>query len=197
MGSLTMANTVLTGLILTAVRLLTPILILLWAFNPLGSQASLRAVYLTDMQLAGSGQITFYDYNISSQYDISQFGGTSNGLSAMQALYAGSLYATNSGTQYPNTSGSSYDDLISTLGGTSSASIKMATDPWGNLRIPNIRATPGYDLTNPGQWLQTPWTTDVQSYSSLLGSRIQGIESSFSGQTNFTIGSSYEEFTVS
>jgi hypothetical protein len=87
--------------------------------------------------------------------------------------------------------------IITLLGGPNSAAVQAATDAWGNVRIPNLEYHSEYDNSKPMQWLQTPWETKVLNYSSLLGEPVTGIDRNFTGNTSFTISSSYQSFKVS
>jgi hypothetical protein len=86
---------------------------------------------------------------------------------------------------------------MSKLGGDSSAGIQAASDNWGNVRIPSLTYSDGYNPNDPHKWLQTPWDKTVLNYSSLLGDRVDGVDRAFTGNTSFTIMSSFQQFNVS
>ena len=68
------------------------VLIILWAFNPLGSQASFRGIYLADTVGYGLGKISYYSYNLTTQFEQSIFGlGSTRSKPMVRALYASAL----------------------------------------------------------------------------------------------------------
>lgn len=83
------------------------------------------------------------------------------------------------------------------MGGEKSVAVQAATDNWGNVRIPNLKYLSNYHPDDPHAWIDTPWDTQVLNYSSLVGDRIDGVDRAFTGNTTFTILSSYQDFNVS
>lgn len=83
------------------------------------------------------------------------------------------------------------------LGGPESAGMQAATDPWGNIRIPNIHDLTEYEPEDPFKWKNVPWTSGVQNYVSLVGDRIDGVESNFTGNTTFNFTSGLQNLNVS
>lgn len=173
------------------------VLIVLWAFNPLGSQASFRGIYLTDTTGHGTGQISYYNPNISMQVALSTFeGGSTRSRPMIRALYSAALYDVMSNTQYVDNNNASFKESIMTIGGSQAAGRQAATDSWGNLRIPNMEYLVEYDSSRPHDWIQVPWKDHLQNYSSLVGDRIDGLDRSFTGNTTFNMTSSYQNFNV-
>jgi hypothetical protein len=173
------------------------ILVLLWAFNPLGSQSSFRGVYLKDIEGFGTGPITHYNYNLSSQLGMTMFmSGHGRTTPKVRALYSTALYDVTASIQYVDKTNKTYQDIATILGGESSAGVQSAVDSWGNIRIPNLQAQADYVAEDPHRWVDTPWLDSVQSYSSLVGDRIEGINRNFTGNTTFNITSSYQHFDV-
>ena len=174
------------------------ILIVLWAFNPLGSQASFRGVYLTDTIGHGVGRISYYNYNLTTQFSLSNFGpAATRSKPVIRALYSSALYDVMSNTKYVDQNNASFKDAIMKLGGFQAAGIQAATDPWGNLRIPSIEYLDTYDSAIPNEWVQVPWMDNLQNYSSLVGDRFEGLDRSFTGNTTFNMTSSYQSLDVS
>jgi hypothetical protein len=197
MGSLTLAGAVITAFKWSIVRLSSVVLILLWAFNPLGSQSSFRGVYLKEMEGSGTGLMSYYNYNSSTQRDMSMFrAGSTRARPKIRALYSAAVYDAVSSLQYVDTTNATYQNTIMMLGGEKYAATQAGTDAWGNIRIPNLQALSDYNSEAPHQWVDVPWTETIQNYSSLAGDRIEGLKQNFTGNTTFTITSSYQGFDV-
>jgi hypothetical protein len=193
-----MASSVITIFRWSIFRVSSLALILLWAFNPLGSQASFRGVYLRSNTGTSQGDITYYNANLSVQLYLTPFGSASSrSKPAIRALYSSTLYDYVSSIQYVDPNNDTAKGVVTMLGGESSAGIQAATDTWGNVRIPNLEYLSDYDPSKPQQWLETPWDQKVLNYSSLLGDRIVGVDRNFVGNSTFTISSSYQHYNVS
>ena len=174
------------------------VLLVLWAFNPLGSQASFRGIYLTDTVGHGTGKISYYDPNITVQVALSNFAGGSTRANPMiRGLYSAALYDVMSNIQYVDNDNTTFIETIMTLGGHQAAGVQAATDAWGNVRIPNIEYLDQYDPSHPHEWIQVPWRDQLQNYSSLVGDRFDGLDRSFTGNTTFSMTSSYQHLNVS
>lgn len=195
-----MASSVITMFKWSILRTSSAVLILLWAFNPLGSQASLRSVYLKPRTSSSQGYIEFSNANVSAQMELSSFSTAvpiKDTPSIVTALYSSSLHSLTSSLQYVDLTNRTAVALISALGGESTAGIEAAADNWGNVRIPNLKYLPDYSLEEPHKWLNTPWDEKILNYSSLVGDWVGGVDRSFTGNTTFTIMSSYQDFSVS
>lgn len=174
------------------------VLIVLWAFNPLGSQASFRGIYLTNSVGHDVGKISYYNHNLTTQIALSMFSGGSTRIQpTIRALYSAALYGAISNTQYVDNDNATFQNTIMTLGGSQAAGVQAATDSWGNLRIPSIEYLSTYDPAHPEKWVQVPWKDQLQNYSSLVGDRFDGLDRGFTGNTTFNMTSSYQNFDVS
>lgn len=174
------------------------VLILLWAFNPLGSQASFRGIYLTDVVGNGTGKITYYNPSLSLQMNNTMWSyGRSRTRPTIRALYSALLYDVVPTIQYVDPNDATYKDTIMKLGGPQPAGVQAAMDPWGNLRIPHLEYSADYDPSDPHRWISVPWQDDVQNFSSLIGARFDGVDRVFTGNTTFNISSSYQTLDVS
>jgi hypothetical protein len=172
-------------------------LVVLWAFNPLGSQASLRGIYLQDSLGHGTGQITYYNHNLTTQLEMTLFvKATTRSKPTVRAIYSAALYDITSGIQYVNHTTPAASSTIALLGGDQAAGIQSALDLWGNLRIPALEYLPDYNAEQPDRWLQVPWTESIQNYASLIGDRVDGIDRAVEGNITFDITSSYQSFRV-
>ncbi|KAL1798197.1 hypothetical protein ACET3X_002234 [Alternaria dauci] len=196
MSSLTLAGSVITIFKWSVLRISSVALLLLWAFNPLGSQSSFRGIYLMDQEGSRTGDIAYYNYNLSQQVQLNSIFDTQTRIKPrLRALYSSALYDVASATQYVDKTNTTYQDIAITLGGESSAGVQAATDPWGNIRMPNLHTLPGFDAKEPHRWVSVPWQESVQNYSSLVGDHVAGLERNFTGNTTFNTTSSYIGFS--
>jgi hypothetical protein len=165
----------------------------LWAFNPLGSQASFRGAYLRPGTGTSQGQITSYNANLTTQLFLYRYVKRTTA----SAFYASSLYDYVASTQYVNPFSNLTQGVLAVLGGENAAAVQAATDTWGNFRIPSLEHHSDFNATNSHAWLSTPWNDRVMNYSSLVGDRVDGLDRNFLGNTSFQTSSSYQSFTVS
>ncbi|KAK2016784.1 hypothetical protein LZ32DRAFT_615036 [Colletotrichum eremochloae] len=156
-----MANTVLSAYTLSLFNTWTILLLIVWTFNPLGSQSSLRSLYLQDRSMFQTGLLSYIGESLSL--------GPSEAPTP-ENVYIGALSNAEIGTQYCN-------------------------DPWGSPKIPRLRYIPGFDSSQPQNWLSVPWKERVLEYSSFIGKRIHGLDPGFIGNVTFTIVTSYIEVT--
>ncbi len=159
-----MINTVTTQFSLRSVRLLSILLTVVWAFSPVGGQASLRVITAEIAQLE---QQTIVQYmGMNGSYEAYMAADTGDLLSPVDALFLSSLAA--------------------------SSSIKNSSQgPRGNLKVPMLEWIPGYTRSGPNtNWIDVPGDGQIQPpYSSLLGIPIVNIPDH--GNTTFTIETSY------
>jgi hypothetical protein len=188
-----MASSIITIFRWSIFQISSIALLMLWAFNPLGSQASFRGVTLQSNIGTSQGNITFFSTNVTNQiYPFVDLGS-----SMTRSLYSSMLFDYTASTQYVDPNDTVRDDTVTILGGESSTAIQAATDIRGNVRIPSLEYLPNYDRNSPHRWLETPWDHRILNYSSLFGERIGGVDRSFTGNTSFTISSSYQHHDVS
>jgi hypothetical protein len=176
------------------------VLICVWAFNPLGSQAALRLANLKDVAGKKEGLVTFVNPDLTKLPKRIMFDPTmSRGTDAptIKAIYSAALYDIVSRIQNVDNGTSEYAGLISALGGVEAASAQAAMDIWGNLRIPSLEYLDDHDTQNPHMWHDVPQTNSVPVYASLIGDLFQGIERGMNGTTSFNLTSSYQKFNVS
>lgn len=193
-----MAGAILAMFTWSIFQFSTLILVILWAFNPLGSQASFRGVYLTNNVGHGLDRISYYNNTLNTQMDLSVFvGGSTRTTPMIRALYSAALYDTLSTLQYVDHDNARYKSKIATLGGPQAAGVQAATDSWGNLRVPSIEYLSSYNPASPNEWLEVPWQNELQNYSSLVGDRFDGLDRSFTGNTTFNMSSTYQSLNVS
>ncbi|ORY04463.1 hypothetical protein BCR34DRAFT_572675 [Clohesyomyces aquaticus] len=198
LGSLTMASSIITMFRWSIPRASSAVLILLWAFNPLGSQASLRGAYLQSRTGSSEGLIHFFNSNHTWMVPFSVFSKETPGIhmqAIVPAVYTSTLHDVISSLQYVNPTNDTAASLVADLGSHSSSGIQAATDNWGNIRIPHLRYLSNYDAKNPKQWLETSWDKKILNYSSLVGDRIDGVDRAFTGNTSFNVTTSYQDFS--
>ncbi|KAF4905625.1 hypothetical protein CGCF415_v008222 [Colletotrichum fructicola] len=193
LGSLTMANTVLSAYALSMINIRTACLLFVWAFNPLGSQSSFRILYLQNQVTNLEEYVSYKNYTLKT-IEHSPLDDESTWLyygPKVEALYSSVLTSVTSGTQHCDSTCAGYDNLIKRLGGTQAAAVQMTIDPWGNPRVPSLKHVAGYNASNPEKWLAVPWNQSVQNYSSLIGNHPYGIGSDLVGNVSFIINASY------
>jgi hypothetical protein len=188
-----MASSVITIFRWSIFRTSSIALLILWAFNPLGSQASFRGANLQSSTGTSQGQITYFSTNVTGQI----YPWEDKGSSMIRAVYSSLLFDYTASTQYVDPTNAIRANTISILGGEDSAAVQAAMDIRGNVRIPNLEYLPDYDTESPHRWLKTPWDHKILNYTSLFGERIGGLDHSFTGNTTFLISSSYQHFDVS
>jgi hypothetical protein len=208
-----MAGTLITFFRWSLIRTSSLFLVLVWAFNPLGSQASFRGVYLRERNGIEQSKVTYFNpdlivglQNTSSFEPLATlFSTPTGGLyyrytsrldPLVRPLYTAVFYDIVSRTQYANHDSKTYRDLISSMGGQSTAGIRAAMDPWGNVRIPHLEYMDDYNGSDPHRWLQTQWTDKIQHWSGLIGDPLEGVSREIVGNTTFNITTSYQSFNV-
>jgi hypothetical protein len=193
-----MASSIITIFRWSIFRTSSVVLILLWAFNPLGSQASFRGAYLRPATGTSYGQIAYHVPDLTMQLMLSPYAGASSrSKPSIRALYSSTVYDYISTTQYVDPTHNATKEMMIVLGGERSAAVQAAMDNWSNVRIPSLEYHSDYNTNDPQQWLATPWNQKVMNYSSLVGDRVDGVDRSTTGSTSFTTSSSYQKYDVS
>jgi hypothetical protein len=193
-----MAGSVITIFRWKIFRISSAALILLWAFNPLGSQASFRGVQLRQEIGTSEGHITYYNPSIQVQEALTPFTHLRHrSKPTILALYSSTLYDYIASLQYVDLTDRRAKDVIDMLGGERTSAIQAAMDNWGNVRIPSLEYHPAYNLDDPYNWLETTWNEKMINFSSLVGDRVDGVDRAFTGNTTFQSSSSYQNFEVS
>lgn len=192
-NSQTFGGTIVTTIILRAYGIYTLCLILLWVFNPLGSQASLSGVYLMDRYENGVRNLSIADASGVSRVDL-QFGLDPN--AAANMVYTTAFASIESSTQYVDTSSDGFQREVVRLGGTKSLSQSTVMDPWGNVRMPKLKSLKGYDIKSPEEWINVP-LDELANYTSLVGVPVSGIPLSSTENLTFSLNTQVETFVVS
>jgi len=198
MGSQTVFGTVKICYKLRAFGVVTTFLIVLWTLNPLGGQASIRALTLQRETLSNTVQVQYLNSDPRSTLYYSGFVGASSFASyspMIRTLYGSALFAPDAGTQYANGSSASFSDLINRLGGLAPAIKTSTMDMWGNVRIPVIHLLPNFDPSQPQEWTDVP-SDEVAPYSSIIGVPSRGLPASGIGNATFDVTANYDVFMV-
>jgi hypothetical protein len=185
MGSQTATSTLKSIWLFRSFHPLTFVLISIWAFNPLGSQASFRMVYLGEKTEQGTMNLLYQNSSMASEVEATILANASMFEAAkplVASLYGAALFSPDAATQYLNGSSS----------GRSSAQ-----DIWGNARIPHLRSLPSFDTSESTRWVDVPYQTEEVNWTSLIGSPVQGLPYPFTGNASFGIDGSYNDFQVS
>ncbi|KAH7116148.1 hypothetical protein B0J11DRAFT_118506 [Dendryphion nanum] len=196
MGSLTMASSVITIFRWSLFRISSLALVIIWAFNPLGSQASLRIAFPRKHFGITHQNITYYNASLETQmqltYGLPKFRDTPK--VTIRTLYASVLVDYIASLQYVDPTHPETIKVVEALGGNRSAGSQASTDTWGNIRIPNLDYYSENTMKDSHGWLDVPWNEKILNYSSLLGDRVDGINRTFDGNTTFEKTSSYWRF---
>ena len=200
MGSQTVFGTLKSFFLLRPSFAWTAALISVWAFSPLGSQASSRVANLAPNVTKGIH--TYYFQNPSFEYDVAltnlQMDNPhwKTGRAFVGVLYGASMFNPEAGMQYSNGTSPEFDNLNDRLGGTDVTSKITTQDMWGNVRIPDPTSLSSYSESKMAEGFDVPYQSQVIDYVSLIGVPVQGITSNFTGNTSFTIRANYQGFNV-
>lgn len=163
LGSTTIANTLWTQYKLGAVNLVSPLLILLWSFSPLGGQAILRILSTEPRLTNGTAPVVYFNTSFSV-----------GNVSYLNNMDPPSFY---------------FSDVPSIFTSAIIAPLEIqqsSMDQFGNVKIPMIE---GLDATTADKdgWIPVPANNVV--YSSLMGNPVAGLPTL--GQSRFRHISSY------
>ncbi|KAK8122630.1 hypothetical protein PG984_011300 [Apiospora sp. TS-2023a] len=162
-GSTSLSSAVLTHLTLRLFTIISPALILIWVLSPVGSQAALRVVAISNSTTTTAHEYTYMTQNSSFADHQSADVGTQ--LAVVQGLIQASILAP--------------------------ASVKASPrDLWGNIKTPMVEEfeQDGLKPTNEG-WYSIG-DRNTTTYSSLVGMPVLGASSEYSHAT-FEVETSY------
>ena len=146
-------------------------LALLWALSPLGGQASLRVVYVTNLTSSSNLDLRYMDTGAMGNI----FAETSN-------VEAYDLGANASGL--PTSMQATYDAAL-----MQGVETKLSPqDAWGNPKIPRLDLF-DQSLADADGWIDVSNIKSIDTYSSLMGLPIIGVPKN--GTAEFTVESSY------
>ncbi|USW57938.1 hypothetical protein Slin15195_G112570 [Septoria linicola] len=165
LSSRTVVSAVMTPFELRTWHFLIPLLLMLWAFSPLGSQASLRIIWTEASYTHTTTQVHYVDF--MSRYGLRSSAGSGQPVitSAVYSLFASALLS-NRATQ------------------------QSAQDQYGHVKIPIYQdVKSGPVNTNGTLWHDVPLEDDQVVWSSLQGIPVSGIPQS--GHSTFVINTAY------
>lgn len=135
-----MAGSIVAAFRWSIFRISSVALIILWAFNPLGSQASFRGLHLVSSFGNSKKHVKYANPAWANDPGVS----LSFGTSTSRQLYLSTLNDPMAMLQYVPPSDSFWQANIHSLGGESFAAVRSAMDPWGKVRIPTLEYLPSY-----------------------------------------------------
>lgn len=136
--------------------------------------------------------------------DLSQSGDAFNaGASGGASLYnrwsgvsGAAFLAPDVGLVHSNGSSNNFHLAVQRAGGDALAIQSTRTDLWGNVRVPMLHLLPGYQLSQPFEWVNISSDT-IPPYDSLIGLPMRGMRSDVEGNGTTIISSYYHYFSVS
>ena len=161
-GSRTVGSTFTTQISLGRFNVLGLVLLFLWAFSPLGSQAVLRALDSRLEPVNSTSSVLYFSTDAENQLAADLPIGPQH--SWGESLYMGHIRT-----------------MFSALFLTSEEKKIDSMDLWGNVKIPNL------DIDDD-QWHDVPYKPNLDSYSALVGLPVTNITT---GNVTFSIESSY------
>lgn len=204
MGSQTVFSAVKSAFTLRICSISTLVLLIVWSLNPIGGQASLRAVSLeTNSYLWTDYGVTYMasDPRLAVRHQTLQ-GGSSFSMyrPPISTLFGAALFSPEAALQYEGdvwTDDENYSSTVSRLGGTDTVIKRSTTDIWGNVRIPVLHLLNEYDPFAPSEWVDVlPSIVDIPPYESIIGVPIRDLPLAEAGNMTFTIEANYNKFEV-
>jgi hypothetical protein len=180
-------------------------LLMLWSLSPIGSQASLRVIYLEAELETQTISISYMNTDprrwtqLPILYPDLTNGGYTSEQAVYQSVFTSALLTQGSSVQYLNGTAqqSDFDSLITLLGGVTSAIEKSTVDAWGNFRLPAYHLLPGLDSASQSNhaWVSVP-SEELPPYTSGIGIPVRNLPTMGIGNLSFTIPASYYKFEV-
>ncbi|CAI0654279.1 unnamed protein product [Colletotrichum noveboracense] len=164
LGSTTMTGTVTTMIDMKSIRWSSIVLVLIWAFSPLGGQAALRVLLKKPEAVVSFAELPYLDVNTS-----------------FPAQYIGSNIGN---AQLP------INSLVYSALGASGEVRQSSQDTSGNVKIPMIEPLLGRHSTKADEWI----TLNDEDRASITWSSLIGIpfgNISRTGRTSFKLETSY------
>lgn len=180
------------------------VLVLLWAFSPLGSQAATNSVTAVATSESTTEILQYINADMLNQTlanNLAPSGDTSGRgfsfvVSLIQAMIGTSIASPLSALQFIGQLSGSQLDAIKRAGGMEAVLESSSQDTWGNLRTPSLESLPQYQAAEPKDWVNVP-TDSITGFASLIGQPIGRLAVNSSGSSNFTISDSYHNFDCS
>lgn len=173
MGSQTVFGTIRSAVAFRVFGFSTLVLLVLWSFNPVGGQASLRSLKRDTPTKAMSDVLRYMNLDplISLRHDVLQ-GSSSIAYyrPLLASIFGSALYSPEAALQYLTGSDQEVNltSGMNRLGGPVMAIQKSQQDVWGNVRIPVLHLLRGYSADHADTWTEVP-EDEIPSLSSLIG----------------------------
>lgn len=175
------------------------VLLILWAWSPLGGQAILRSMQLNDNTTSLYHQAVSYPINNLSSWSLDPFNsGVSGGGSIynqFRAVLDAVFCSPDVALMHSNGTSIDFDDAVERAGGATQANKIAQMDIWHNVRVPFVHLLPEYDSDSPFSWTNVP-ADSVAPYSSLLGVPIRGVPAAKQGNSTMLIQTNYQTLSV-
>jgi hypothetical protein len=180
-------------------------LLILWSLSPIGSQASLRVIYLDSEFETQTVSIGYMNTDprrwiqLPIPYPDLTDGGYTSEQAVYQSVFTSALLTQGSSVQYLNNTAqqSDFDSLIALFGGVTSAVEKSTVDAWGNFRLQAYHLLPGLGAASQSNhvWVSVP-SEELPPYTSGIGIPVRNLPTMGIGNLSFIIPASYYKFEV-
>lgn len=175
----------------------TILLLILWAFSPIGGQAALNSIRLERVLNHSERSLMYFPAPLLNSTAVSDFtsaSGLSDGKAIVRLLLGTALSSPSALGLFSNGSSPSFNDTISRFG-IAEAVQASQRDAWGSFRVPVIDLLPGYDANNPHEWVTVP-SEEIVGYESLVGLPVRGLPSNSVGNMSFIVPTMYTKLEV-
>jgi hypothetical protein len=193
-----MTGTIKTAFTLRSGWLLAILLTSLWAFNPLGGQASLRMLSLQDTPTSSTAGPAYHTADPKRIFSSCLSNGETmfnESVTLLRTLYGAALFSPDAALLFPNRTGPTYQSAVARLGGNRTLSTSTF-DLWGNVRMPVLDMLPGYNSSSKHGRVDVPFQHEIGSYASIIGTSTRGLPTNGSGNFSFIMNSNYNRLSV-
>lgn len=190
LGSQTVLETISTTIAIGRLSWYLLPLLALWTFSPIGSQASLRSIYLKEnfqtytlaepIRYANSSFVQEWKTAANTQ---KPYGNDWSPIGVTMTIWLASLLSREAGLQ-----------CDSSTPATEAQNFLFGADRWGNVRIPKIELLKDYDQNNH-DWIDVDYNLGTVDYNSLIGVPVQ-VPNVTNAEVSFVISANYHSFKV-
>lgn len=171
----------------------------IWTLSPAGGQGISRAVELQENRTTSTISIQSFPINNLS-YSGETFNSGASGGASLYNQWSGLSVAASLGPDirlmHSNGSSDNFSQAVQQAGGDALAIQSTRSDLWRNVRVPILQLLPGYEQSQPFEWVNVSSDT-IPPYESLIGLPIQGMTPSIEGNGTTIISSYYQNLSVS
>lgn len=198
MCSQTVVNSFVSTALLRFVHWQALLLIFIWGFSPIGSQALLRSLELHENFVVKQHTTPMHTVNPNFFADLIVANGSSIPhppfMEFINPYVGASITSLEAGFQNMNGLMPNFERKVDALG----ASLQnYGSDLWGNVRIPRIERLPNYDPKRPHDWVDVPYQDNIVEYASLIGVPVVDLPQNIIGNLSWQMGANYHVFSVS